>query len=267
MPLCISPARSICSFSLLLSPICAFPFVANASTLTVRSADASPCSICSVVFVCSCFANSAEFIPSLSGTYVLTQNEGGAEVTWQITVWNRHCPCLPATQTTMGMSFSPYCVTILVLYPVCAWCLCRCVHVFRCSIYPFVYRGDIFPLLHAFAFVSVESMVLFYWGVRWACRRVPSYMSTWLRCVWAFMRGIYFSAPSKCGVNAPKSNYLCILVYYLASHVTVFWWGAEGMVTFVFILKAELTSYKPFSEQKQNTITGYFRNYICWANS
>lgn len=183
VPLCILPATQICSFSLLLSPICALPFVASASTLIVRSADASPCSVCSVVFVCNCFANSAEYIPSFSWTYVLRQNEGGAEVTWQVIVWNRHCACLPAAQTTMGTSFSPYSVTILVLCPVCAWCLCRCVHVFRCSTHLFVCRGDIFPLLHAFTFVSVESMVLFYWGVCWACRRVPSYVSTWLRCV------------------------------------------------------------------------------------
>lgn len=76
------------------------------------------------------------------------------------------------------------------------------------------------------------------------------------------MRGMYFSAPSICGVNAPRSNYLCILVYYLASHVTAFCCGAEGTVTFVFMLKAELTKCEPFSEQKQNTITGYFKNYI-----
>lgn len=34
------------------------------------------------------------------------------------------------------------------------------------------------------------------------------------------------------------------------------------MVTSVFILKAELSNYEPFSEQKQNTITEYFKNYI-----
>jgi len=84
LPLCILSAGSIYSFSLLLSPIWINPFVAYATILIMQCADVSHFSVCSAVFASSCFANSAEYIPSFLESSAFRQDDGGTEVAWYV---------------------------------------------------------------------------------------------------------------------------------------------------------------------------------------